>query len=230
MEVKLKVLKGKIAGQMVPVLGPKFFIGRAEDCQLRPNSELVSRHHCVVIIDEGLVAIRDFGSKNGTYVNGERVRGEQELRAGDTLTVGPLDFEVLLDVSVGGQMKPKVQSVQEAAARTAEAAPVGDEDLDISDWIGDDVDSNALNGTEATVLDSAGTVKSHLDWTQTGTGEGEPQEEEQAHEGEDEEEEKKKKLLGPQKVVGRFEGSVKLSAESSRDAAADMLRQLFTRK
>ncbi len=229
MEVKLKVLKGKIAGQMVPIAGPKYFIGRAEDCQLRPNSELVSRHHCVIIVDEGFVAVRDFGSKNGTFVNGQRIRGEQELRAGDTLTVGPLDFEVLLDVRVGGQMKPKVQSVQEAAARTAETAPAAEDDMDISDWIGDDVHSS---GTEATVLDSAGTVKSHLDWTQTGTGEGEPKdEEEEGSEGSAEDlEEKKKELLGPKKVVGRFEGSVELSAESSRAAAADMLRQLFTRK
>jgi len=43
MDLKLKVLEGKNAGQEVPVTGKKFFIGRAEDCHLRPGSDLISR-------------------------------------------------------------------------------------------------------------------------------------------------------------------------------------------
>jgi pSer/pThr/pTyr-binding forkhead associated (FHA) protein len=75
MEVRLKVVGGKNAGHELILAGPKFFIGRAEDCQLRPKSDLVSRHHCVILVEEGFVAIRDFGSKNGTLINGQAVAG-----------------------------------------------------------------------------------------------------------------------------------------------------------
>lgn len=135
MEVKLIVVGGKNAGKEVPVAGPKFFIGRAEDCQLKPHSDLVSRHHCVIMVEDAFVAIRDFGSKNGTQVNGERVQGELELKAGDRITVGDLELEVQLGVGIGGKKKPKVKSVQEAVARTVEVS--GDDGMDLDSWLAD---------------------------------------------------------------------------------------------
>jgi pSer/pThr/pTyr-binding forkhead associated (FHA) protein len=52
-------------------------IGRGEDCTLRlPNDEIhrsVSRHHCMLDINPPAVRIRDFDSRNGTFVNGERI-------------------------------------------------------------------------------------------------------------------------------------------------------------
>jgi len=94
MEVKLVVTNGRHTGREIPIKGPKFFVGRAEDCHLRPGSDLVSRHHCVILVEDGLVAVRDFGSKNGTFVNGEQVMPEQELKDGDRLVIGQLDFNV----------------------------------------------------------------------------------------------------------------------------------------
>jgi predicted component of type VI protein secretion system len=112
----------------------RFLIGRSEECQLRPNSEKISRHHCVILLGEGSASIRDLGSKNGTLVNGERVVGEQELKAGDVLEVGPLKFEVRPTVDIKREKKPMVKSVAEAAARTAESQ---DSDMDVSDWLMD---------------------------------------------------------------------------------------------
>ena len=52
-------------------------IGRGEDCSPRlPNDEhhrSVSRHHCMLDINPPDVRIRDFGSRNGTYVNGVKI-------------------------------------------------------------------------------------------------------------------------------------------------------------
>lgn len=135
MDVKLIVANGKHIGEKVPVSGPKFIIGRSEECQLRPRSDLISRHHCAVVIEEGYVGVRDFGSKNGTFVNGERVRGEQELRNGDRISIGQLEFLVELVVNVSGKKKPKVHSVQEAAARTVESS--GGDELDLANWLSD---------------------------------------------------------------------------------------------
>lgn len=133
MELKLKILEGANAGQEVAVKAPKFFIGRAEDCQLRPHSDLISRHHCVITFDGTSAVIRDFGSKNGTYVNGERVIGEQSLAAGDRIQVGPLWFEIVLTTGIGGGKRPAVKSVSEAVARMVEASPSGNKSME--DWL-----------------------------------------------------------------------------------------------
>jgi FHA domain len=133
MDLKLKILQGKNAGQEVAITGEKFLIGRAEDCHLRPGSEMISRHHCVIVVDQAYVAIRDFGSKNGTYVNNERVVGECELKSGDQLRVGPLEFEItLLQGELGGKKKPPVLNAKEAAERTAAGQP---EEQDVSQWL-----------------------------------------------------------------------------------------------
>jgi pSer/pThr/pTyr-binding forkhead associated (FHA) protein len=155
MDVKLIVAAGKNAGQKIAVAGPKFFIGRAEDCQLRPNSDLVSRHHCAITVDEGFVAIRDFGSKNGTFVNDERVKAEQELKNGDHVRVGPLEFTVELAVSVGGKKKPKVHSVQEAAARAAQVAATSEDDVDLSALLGEEPEAAVRSQVETQTLDSS---------------------------------------------------------------------------
>ena len=148
MEVKLIVVHGKHAGQEIPIPGPKFFIGRAEDCNLRPHSDLVSRHHCVIMVEEGFVAARDCNSKNGTFVNGEKITGEVELKSGDHLKVGQIEFEVQIQPTIAGKKAPKVRSVQEAAARTVQSsrpAP-GDKDLDLGDWF-DESTGGSLSDT-----------------------------------------------------------------------------------
>jgi len=96
LQAKLKVVGGKHHGKIIPLSTHKFLIGREQDCQLRPNSELVSRHHCVFNLDDFTVRLRDLGSTNGTLVNGTRVRGEVTLKSGDRVRVGKLDFEVVI--------------------------------------------------------------------------------------------------------------------------------------
>ncbi|MDR2114859.1 MAG: FHA domain-containing protein [Planctomycetaceae bacterium] len=139
MDVQLVVASGSKAGQVIPVAGPKFIIGRADDCHLKPRSELISRYHCAVISEEGYVAIRDLGSKNGVYLNGERVSMEHELKNGDKLSVGPLEFFVHLAVEVKGQKKPKVESISEAVTRTVEIQSTttkpDEKEAEIADWL-----------------------------------------------------------------------------------------------
>lgn len=96
MQAELKVVGGKQDNQVVPLPQGKFLIGREQDCHLRPNSELVSRHHCVVTCDEFGIRVRDLGSTNGTLVNGERIEKQVELKPGDKLVVGSLNFELVV--------------------------------------------------------------------------------------------------------------------------------------
>lgn len=100
LQAELKILGGKHQGKLIPLNTKKFLVGREQDCHLRPNSDLVSRHHCVFSIDDYSVRLRDLGSTNGTMVNGTLVRGEVLLKAGDHVTIGKLELEVAIRQSV----------------------------------------------------------------------------------------------------------------------------------
>ena len=96
MEFRLKVVKGKPRGHCLSFPSGEFMFGRGPECDVRPNSDLVSRQHCLLQITEHGALIRDLGSRNGTLVNGKLVLGEHKLRHGDTLQLGPLVLEVLI--------------------------------------------------------------------------------------------------------------------------------------
>ena len=49
-------------------------IGRNDNCDVRFDTKSVSKLHCVLVVTDGLVLIRDLGSTNGTRVNGKRIR------------------------------------------------------------------------------------------------------------------------------------------------------------
>ena len=104
---------------------PKFLIGRGEECHLRPNSDLVSRHHCILFVGDSGAAVRDLNSRNGTFVNDERIKVDTPLRAGDRLKIGHLTFEVRLkatEARVVAQNAIAETTLDPAIARAAPAA------------------------------------------------------------------------------------------------------------
>jgi pSer/pThr/pTyr-binding forkhead associated (FHA) protein len=70
MITKLIVATGKSAGRAIAVKRDKLLIGRAEECDVRPLSEDVSRRHCAIHVGPEEVWVEDLGSRNGTFVNG----------------------------------------------------------------------------------------------------------------------------------------------------------------
>ena len=139
MQVKLKILKGPSQGKELKISRAKFIIGRGDDCHLRVRSDKISRQHCQIDVEGAKVVVRDLGSRNGTLVNEQRIEGDLELKAGDVIQVGPLQFEVMIDHTLGGKKRPKISGIQEAAARTADANV---DDGDITSWLeeADEVD------------------------------------------------------------------------------------------
>lgn len=126
MELTLKVTSGKHAGQKLRVPAPKFLIGRGDDCQLRPNSDLISRHHCVLFVGSAGAIVRDLNSRNGTFVNDERITGDRPLQSGDRLSVGQLTFEVR--IKIDAPAPPKALDLKQAAEKVA-AQSEGDLDV-----------------------------------------------------------------------------------------------------
>src|SRR5437870_4739332 len=97
MDVHLKVLHGKPRGHCLRFGPGEFVFGRGPECHVRPNSELVSRQHCMLLVKpNGGLSIRDLGSANGTLVNGSRILDEFSLKDGDTLQVGPVVLQVVM--------------------------------------------------------------------------------------------------------------------------------------
>jgi len=137
MHVLLKILQGSKAGKEVKIPAPKCVIGRDEGCHLRPQSDAISRRHCVIITTENEVVVRDLHSRNGTFVNDERVAEEAVLLHGDILRVGPLQFEMMIEQSPSKTKRPKVADIKEAVARTAEGSGINStSDLDdVTQWL-----------------------------------------------------------------------------------------------
>lgn len=115
-QAELRIAAGNRLGSSIPLPQGKFLVGREEDCHLRPNSDLVSRHHCVFTVDDFSVRLRDLGSTNGTFVNGERLKGAVMLKQGDRVLIGKLDFEVILKEAVAAPPSPGVDTVMIAGS------------------------------------------------------------------------------------------------------------------
>jgi pSer/pThr/pTyr-binding forkhead associated (FHA) protein len=63
-------------------------IGRHPSCEFSIRKGDVSRRHAEVRYEDGRHWLRDLGSTNGTFVNGELVDGEQPLSPGDRIEIG----------------------------------------------------------------------------------------------------------------------------------------------
>jgi two-component system cell cycle response regulator len=76
------------AGQVASLEGPEIRIGRHPDNGLVIDDDGMSRVHARVFYEDGAYFVEDFGSSNGTYVNGTRVERRQ-LGDGMILQLGP---------------------------------------------------------------------------------------------------------------------------------------------
>jgi predicted component of type VI protein secretion system len=232
MKVRLKVLKGSSAGKEVKIPTPECVIGRSSECHLRPRSDAISRRHCSIVVEEGNLKVNDFGSKNGTYVNGRRVEKQMILKPGDKLQIGPLAFEVCIDHSLGGEKKPKVGSIKEAAVRTKESVPetVYVDDTDISQWLDEadelererrlsDPETRQLKLDETDQITLQKTLEERSDQLQKEST-TKPEQEAAA---EEQPRDKKKK-------PGKLPPKQGQDTKDSREAAAVMLRKFFNNR
>jgi pSer/pThr/pTyr-binding forkhead associated (FHA) protein len=71
-------------------------IGRARDCRLVLMSDQVSRYHCCVYPEGHGHVVEDTASRNGTFVNGKKIKGARRLDHDDTITVGGFKLRFLI--------------------------------------------------------------------------------------------------------------------------------------
>lgn len=232
MLVKLRVMQGAQAGREVIIPVAEFLIGRGEECHLRPRSDAISRRHCVIVVNDKQVVLRDLGSKNGSYVNGQRVEGTCEMQAGDQLVVGPLQFELVVEHTLGGTKRPAARDVKEIAARTAASAS---QDLDIARWLeeDDDTDASRAVATPETRQFRLDDTSNNMNMeTQVDGGPGGIAEDAEAESDTDDTDngaddpDKKRWKKSPK---GKLPLRTQIQGKDSREAAAEMLKRFFNR-
>lgn len=77
-------------GHDVGLIRGENLLGRSRDCRVRLDSNRVSRHHARITIDGDAALIEDCGSRNGTWVGGQRTSGRVRLNDGDEIVIAGL--------------------------------------------------------------------------------------------------------------------------------------------
>jgi pSer/pThr/pTyr-binding forkhead associated (FHA) protein len=80
----MEMIAGSRAGAQYE-LDAQTLIGRHSACDLFLAEGAVSRWHCRIIRDTEGYYVEDLGSLNGTFVNGDRIRGRRQLDDGDEI-------------------------------------------------------------------------------------------------------------------------------------------------
>jgi hypothetical protein len=68
-------------------------LGRGDHADIRLEDSFASSRHARLVPEGEVMVLEDLGSTNGTYLNGEPVRGPQPLHAGDRIRIGDSEFE-----------------------------------------------------------------------------------------------------------------------------------------
>jgi hypothetical protein len=84
---------------LITLRAGKLYLGRSPECELAISDPAVSRRHARLWVSPTQIVIEDLGSQNGVYVNGARIQGPSELRAGDVLRICTHELE-LVDMQV----------------------------------------------------------------------------------------------------------------------------------
>ena len=88
-----RVLIGRIGDQELrfPLFKKRLTIGRTQQNDIQLQAPHISRRHAVVMTEGEVTRVIDWGSKNGVYVNSNRVT-EHFLASGDVVTIGDAKF------------------------------------------------------------------------------------------------------------------------------------------
>lgn len=72
-----------------------FSVGRSQECGLPLDDEKVSRRHALFHVTADELTIEDLQSRNGVFVNGERVTARRRLHHGDVILIGRQEIHVI---------------------------------------------------------------------------------------------------------------------------------------
>lgn len=102
-------------------------LGRSRSCAVRVDEETVSRSHALLSLRNGQAMVRDLGSSNGLFVNGQRTLREANIRNGDVIGLGSATLSlVMLPPYDERYVEALIDSSAAAEPRPAGGAPSGE--------------------------------------------------------------------------------------------------------
>src|SRR5215471_3109548 len=108
--VKLVLLSAGMTGRTHELKVDKTTIGRVEDNTFQIAEPSVSSHHCEVLLRGSDVVVKDLGSTNGSYINGEKIT-ESVLKPGQILRLGQIEMRLETDTMAAPSKKPVDQTM-----------------------------------------------------------------------------------------------------------------------
>lgn len=97
---KLLATKGLTPGRVFPLEKDTIVLGRHPECDIVVDLGAISRQHARILWIEGASYVEDLNSRNGTFVNEQRIEGRQKLKQGDELRICDVTFEFVEDATV----------------------------------------------------------------------------------------------------------------------------------
>jgi pSer/pThr/pTyr-binding forkhead associated (FHA) protein len=89
---KIRIMNGPYRGREKTVADKPLTIGRDAEAGIQILDRSASRFHCEIFPVGGMFFVRDLDSKNGTFVNDERLGDEELLRVGDVIKIGTTEL------------------------------------------------------------------------------------------------------------------------------------------
>lgn len=97
--------RGGVQTRVATIATKPLTLGRAPTNDIAFPDEMVSWQHASVWTERGAVWVRDLASRNGTFVNGDRLTVPRVLADGDRLSIGPT-IDLRLRVATAGDSPP----------------------------------------------------------------------------------------------------------------------------
>ena len=99
LKAKLVVVGGEAKQTEVRLKVLPTIIGRGREATLTLPHPLVSRQHCEIFEENGRLYVKDLSSLNGTYLNNERIEGQQPFDPDQLLTLGNVTFRAVYEIA-----------------------------------------------------------------------------------------------------------------------------------
>jgi hypothetical protein len=111
----LRFIAGKYQGGEVPLRGgQELIVGRSSEADIVLIEEMVSRRHACISCKEREILVEDFGSTNGTFVNGEKI-SKGALKVGDRILIGTSILKIV--VTEGPPASNRITATEPPAIR-----------------------------------------------------------------------------------------------------------------
>lgn len=113
--MELQVVRDGVILHAIPLSEQPLYIGRGPENDVVVPEQTVSSNHASMWLEGAQVWLKDLGSRNGTFVNDERIQGASAVNLGDNVRLGP-DMELRVHGTAAAAGPPMAYLVQDTTS------------------------------------------------------------------------------------------------------------------